>query len=209
MENLNKDELFLLAMELDLPSILNLCKTSKYLNKMVCENPNLWRSKLNKDYPYLNISEVKDLKGLYLYLKKRAKISDKRSYVSIRFNEFNNTYNMLGQGGESYILKDNNKKVINLSSLKLRFPDTPPEFLEFLFQGDVRFAIHFDKVKEIIENYKDKKSYIKGKYGEIYPVQILGHDDDSKILKTLKMFTRGGTLTLELYFNRGNMFLNF
>ena len=51
MDTLNKDELSVVVMNLDLPTLLNLCESSKELKAKVCNNPNVWNYKLEKDYP--------------------------------------------------------------------------------------------------------------------------------------------------------------
>jgi hypothetical protein len=51
MENLNKDVLILLALELDYMDIFKFCDTSSKINNIVCKNNNFWRNKLYKDYP--------------------------------------------------------------------------------------------------------------------------------------------------------------
>lgn len=48
---LNPDVLRMLALELDLPSIVKFCKTNKTVNRVVCENNTFWRNKLYKDFP--------------------------------------------------------------------------------------------------------------------------------------------------------------
>lgn len=48
---LNPDVLRMLAMELDLPSIIKFCKTNKTVNKSVCQNNMFWRNKLYRDFP--------------------------------------------------------------------------------------------------------------------------------------------------------------
>ena len=54
--NAPKDVIILIALELDTPEILKLCRTSKKFNNALCKNDFFW---LRKDYPYLNISNVK------------------------------------------------------------------------------------------------------------------------------------------------------
>lgn len=51
MEKLNKDELILLALELDLGSILKFCASSKRFNEKICQDNNFWRRKLDKERP--------------------------------------------------------------------------------------------------------------------------------------------------------------
>lgn len=51
MEKASKDVLFTIAMESDLPSLLRWCSSSSTINRDVCRNDYVWRSKLLKDYP--------------------------------------------------------------------------------------------------------------------------------------------------------------
>lgn len=53
MENLSKDILMLLAMEMDLPSLLNFCESSKKINDKVCKQNIFWKNKLEKERPGL------------------------------------------------------------------------------------------------------------------------------------------------------------
>lgn len=69
---MNKDVLFLLALEMDDPSILNFCRSSKKFNEIVCNNNNFWRQKIEKERPgLLNlISNINvDYKDIYRDLK--------------------------------------------------------------------------------------------------------------------------------------------
>lgn len=51
IELLNKDELFQLAVILELKDLQSLCRVSKKLNQMICENDAIWLAKLKRDYP--------------------------------------------------------------------------------------------------------------------------------------------------------------
>ena len=42
METISKDILFKLALELDLPDLISLCKSSKRFDNQVCKNENVW-----------------------------------------------------------------------------------------------------------------------------------------------------------------------
>ncbi len=50
MESFPKDVLFTLALELDLPSMLKWCETNPRINEKVCNNQDVWKRKLLKDY---------------------------------------------------------------------------------------------------------------------------------------------------------------
>ena len=55
MDILDRDELFQIALELDLPSLFAFCSTNRK-NKTVCERDEFWRAKLRKDFPGYNIA---------------------------------------------------------------------------------------------------------------------------------------------------------
>ena len=50
MENLNRDELILLALELDMPSLLKFCSSSKKIDDKVCKNTDFIKQYVNR-YP--------------------------------------------------------------------------------------------------------------------------------------------------------------
>ena len=78
MDNASKDVLFIIAMQLDLPTLLRWCQSSARINKNVCNNDNLWRSKLMKDYPdYQNFNLEKSMKETYVFMYQLSYIKRK------------------------------------------------------------------------------------------------------------------------------------
>jgi len=71
MERLNTDELFKIAILLDLPDLLALCNSSDRINKLVCRNKNVWLYKLSRDFPNYKkfLSENVNYKDLYIDMK--------------------------------------------------------------------------------------------------------------------------------------------
>ena len=51
MDKINKDEFFELALKLNLKDLSSLCRVSKRLNQMICQNDSIWLAKLERDYP--------------------------------------------------------------------------------------------------------------------------------------------------------------
>ena len=52
MEKLSKDELYKIAIELDIVSLLKFCSSSKTINDKVCKSNNgIWLYRLNRDFP--------------------------------------------------------------------------------------------------------------------------------------------------------------
>lgn len=71
MNESSKDVLFTIAMKLDLPDLLRWCTSSSKINKEVCNNDNVWRSKLLIDYPdfeSFNLNRFFSLKETYVFL---------------------------------------------------------------------------------------------------------------------------------------------
>ena len=71
MNKLNKDDLILIAIQLDLPDLLNFCKTSTKVDEKVCKNKYFWMRKLKEDYPNSEIVENYELTYKLNYLKKK------------------------------------------------------------------------------------------------------------------------------------------
>ena len=67
MLRLNNDELFSLAIHLDLPHLLKLCSSSKHIDNKLCMKDDIWDYKLQKEFPdYRNLNvENKSKKEIY------------------------------------------------------------------------------------------------------------------------------------------------
>jgi ankyrin repeat protein len=66
MQRLNRDELQLLGMQMDLHSILNLTGGYKKFKEKVFDDEIFWKNKLRKDYPLLEKYLIQSWKNLYL-----------------------------------------------------------------------------------------------------------------------------------------------
>ena len=51
LEQLPKDVLIEIALNLDAPNLINFCKIQKRENQAICQNEHFWRQKLLKDHP--------------------------------------------------------------------------------------------------------------------------------------------------------------
>ena len=77
MEFASKDVLFSIAMGLDLPDILRWCRSNSRVNNVVCNNPNVWRNKLLRDYPdYEKFNLERSLKETYVFMYQLSLIKD-------------------------------------------------------------------------------------------------------------------------------------
>jgi len=62
-QTFHKDLWIMLALELDMYTLINLCQTSSQINSKVCEKDYFWIQKLQKEYPeYANHAKVKAIK---------------------------------------------------------------------------------------------------------------------------------------------------
>ena len=78
--NLNRDEITLLALEMDLPTLLRFCETSKKVKALVCDNDKMWYNKLLKDFPNykkLTINAPLSFRDIYYLLYKLVILKDK------------------------------------------------------------------------------------------------------------------------------------
>jgi len=51
MYKLSKDEIFSIAINLDIPELLSFCESNKKINQIICKKDEIWYKKLNKDFP--------------------------------------------------------------------------------------------------------------------------------------------------------------
>lgn len=51
LDKLPRDVLIYIALQMDLPEILSLCRTSSRINEIVCENDKFWMNKVMREYP--------------------------------------------------------------------------------------------------------------------------------------------------------------
>ena len=61
MDKASKDVLFMIALDLSLPELLNWCLSSKRVNQKVCQNRDVWISKLKRDFSDEDISYFKNV----------------------------------------------------------------------------------------------------------------------------------------------------
>ena len=84
MENLDKDRLFLIAVELDLPSLLKFCETNKRISNLICKQPYVWIEKLKRDFnadlSNLSREEFYKAEAIYKVLYKLQK--NPKNYIS-------------------------------------------------------------------------------------------------------------------------------
>ena len=170
MDKLNRDELFTLALHLDLPSLLTFCKINKKINHDICENGFFWLNKLKRDYPFVDISSVKNYKELYKYLVPRA-----REYTGgePRFGDVLSQESLVFNGRAFTIPSD--------------FPTTNPLFWKNFSNIKKQFFwVSNEILQDAKENSKEGISYITGKYNEKYRVKTDKIDDSIKY-KTPKL----------------------
>ena len=78
MEKVTKDVLFLFAVELDLPSFLRFCRSSKIVNEKVCKQDDIWKYKLNKEFPdFTKLGLKKSFREIYTLLYNLTIVKEK------------------------------------------------------------------------------------------------------------------------------------
>lgn len=76
MEQLDPNLIMQMALDLDLPSIVQLCRTSQKFNDTICKSPTFWMNKLRKDYPKFADKFPKNVnyKKVYEYMPQLIKM---------------------------------------------------------------------------------------------------------------------------------------
>lgn len=179
MNRLPKDIQVELALELDNSSLIKLCSTSSRFNNNICLNNFFWIKKLKREYPNINITDVTEHKKLYEYLKKRAQKGNKLGQL----NETENA--IVGKTNRYYQFIDNNKLGYVLTDSGINFPEFPPEYL---IKYTNLFNIENSAKREIINNKKENRSFITGKFGEKYTIIFTDKNSDKIINAVLQNY---------------------
>lgn len=155
MEKLPKDVAFKIFLDLSPPDVINFCLTDKANKKRICDNPEFWIKKLEKDYPYT----------LLLPLKHKIPLSNpKNTYI----REFTNFQKKI----EEYVkdidvplngkfLENYEKSKINIQDLRKEFArdihKTVSELFERIEDDEQRFMFYRGSLsKQIIEKHLKK-----------------------------------------------------
>ena len=121
MEEFYPDALFLIAMELDLPDLLQFCGSSSRFNKIICQQEPIWRYKLNQDYPnYLDFNFNKSLREIYNSLYRIDQLKQKLNINLSLLDIYNlDTLEIDGDVTEIDILPSEIGELVNLRRLWL------------------------------------------------------------------------------------------
>ena len=68
-DQLTKDVIIYLALLMDLPEIIKFCRINKNINDVVCDNNVFWLNKTKKDFPWIDVTGIKNYKSLYKQLR--------------------------------------------------------------------------------------------------------------------------------------------
>ena len=185
---MNRDVLFSIALEMDLPDIMRLCETSKKVNEYVCKNRNFWLIKLKKTYPKVPVEKIQDPKGLYIKLYNISTLNPKWDYWSALKQQDNDLINSL-----SFIHKVTYPFIIITNENEWKFYDTfVVEALSF-FAGFPRDISSHTLLRMIIEdgvsieNYYDFKNYQK-KLDEERKSRVIKDERIEEIARYLRSF---------------------
>jgi len=154
-----KDFWLLMALDLELQGLLNLCQTSKEFNEKICNSQQFWARRISKEYPHIDISDVKDYKGLYRYLKNRLIVDNvyKQGHALVK-------------DGETVIVSLSGDRIVyerpwDVELAGYRFPRFSPEYFNSIGNNYIPVS------GMVLQEYL-KTGYIKGEFGEKYKVNI-------------------------------------
>lgn len=155
MKSLSQDTLIYMALNLDLPELLSLCRTSSKINKILCNNEMFWMNKIMKDFPKISKKNYHEYGDSYKEIYKHL-----ITPLKIQF-DINISYISYEDNGE---FDDEAEK--NISILKnIEFDGTIPikdvrmiikNVMDDFFQGVWKFGYYDIKIndKEVCEDTK-------------------------------------------------------
>ena len=179
METIGRDLISYIALKLDLESIEKLCSTSKRFLE-ICDSDSFWRSKLMIEFPMIDITNVKDLKGLYKYLLSKPKVEEIDYPTGVRlFNELTRDLTKSKKLEKGDLVKGMEINMIIgtnfvfsekfFSDVNISFPEFPPHYYENIVDAEINVPC------QEIEDFD--KPYIEGKFGERYKKKIVQTGD--------------------------------
>lgn len=131
MEKLSRYEIFSLALKMELPDLINLCRSSQIFNNNICDNPNLWIEKL-KEFPERIEFNIPDAKKLY--------------YLLWNLNDFNKRLGLHLSLHDLYLRKDLELDNKNLTEI--------PKSIRYLTNLE-ELTLRNNKLTEISPYYPD------------------------------------------------------
>ena len=178
MELIGKDLIAYIALKLDLESIEKLCETSERFSE-ICNSDSFWRSKLMIEFPMIDITNVKDLKGLYKYLLSKPKVEEIDYPTGVRqFNELVRDLTKSKKLKKGDLVKGMEINMIigtnfvfreKFFSVNISFPEFPPHYYENIIKAEIN--VPYQEIEDF------DKPYIEGKFGERYKKKIVNIDD--------------------------------
>jgi len=174
IENLPKDALFSIAIELDLPDLLALCGSHERIDELICKKNDIWYYKLNQEFPELKYSG-KDPKEYYAkskeIIKNHADWKKILPLIDIEKYEFKQrdspkgkVYALLQSLKKEVLIKiindyNQESKIIKTKIKKIR----PIKVLSFLEDTglvyDAEFIAYYKKLIKELETYIKNPNY--------------------------------------------------
>jgi len=205
--DINKDILIKLALDLDIPDLISLCRTNKSINNKICNNNNFWRIKLNKEYPNtIGLFQNVDYRKIY------NSIINKKKNIYYTFQIYENgTFKILDELYKENDITDDDLDKIFFSVIG-DFPKGTKIWVSFL-QSNIEIS-HENKgflskeeainnilkiIKDVlVDSYKNKDliEEIKGKTIK----EILGYDNVNELIEFYRneFYTKGIVLIPDL-----------
>ena len=159
MNKLPKDVIVLLALDLTLPDIISLCQTKKRIDQIICQNPNFWRQKIQRDFPGAKYDQGDNPKQIYFkigrILKKYPELRDIIPLIVI--NRFDVDFPLR----EEYEYPD---KLLNLL-------DALPKSLLYKIMNDYNSHEIYGEKRQVMESTRQAILHFMNDAGLIYTIE--------------------------------------
>jgi len=174
MERLSKDELFLIAIELNITELLNLCLSSKNIKNKICDRNDFWVHKLKKDFDINFFENVKLPKSNRLRENFIKTLPAKKEYL--KYNKLINSFPNLNDALLEGVNTDNFKliEIALFRGAEINNKDDSFKIVKYFINLNERddyltskdeqikhVIILYDKVLPLISKHIDSKNFWK------------------------------------------------
>ena len=222
LQDLPRDLLIQLALDLDLKDIFRLCQSNRRSNEIICESDTFWRRKLIKDYPNIPreiIQKIKDSKRVYRIIKDTSIIDAPFLFGrAIRYNDTDliNVFPYIFKVSWPYVMivDPTNEfnfgfvysavvlKKLELTYLNLAQNYTLEDLLRIALTIGVDMKTHFGKYSNLIDEAKEDRNRFQHLLSLLraeYAVKMILIDLIKKRLEEYNQVYPTGTKVYSLY----------
>ena len=185
MNKLSRDELLLISLEMDTPSLLNLCRSHRSFNNSVCRQDQIWIDKLRREYGFVFKGEITRERTPRIYYNLFY-------YQPPDFNfEYSRYTSSLWLGNVRLLKYNNLYQNTILEAIRLGFDDIVFYFIEkinYVLSEFIYYAARFGNESTfnlLLNKRKEFEIHPHDTFSVIFTMEFATYNRNPNIFKTL------------------------